>query len=102
MRRLQTFASSPRNGEVRPKAVVEIMPTRRPRGSSPEAPRGKLRFNSLTGPWMAKIRLLVGRDEVIEWVTVLSPSGGSPIVRAAARRANRATALLAVADDVIE
>jgi hypothetical protein len=49
-----------------------------------------------TGPWMAKTRQLVGRDEVIEWVTV--------ILRQAGRRkaAHRATALLAVADDVIE
>jgi hypothetical protein len=37
------------NFGFRPKAVVEIMPTRRPRGSPPEASRGKLRFNSLTG-----------------------------------------------------
>jgi hypothetical protein len=51
---------------------------------------------------MAKIRQLVGRDEVIEWVTVILRQAGLPIVRAAARRAHRATAVLAVADDGIE
>ena len=55
----------PGNGEVRPKAVVE--PRRQAgRGSSPEGSRGRLPFNRLTGPRMAKIRQLVRREEVIE------------------------------------
>ena len=42
------------------------MPTSWPRGSSPEASHGRLRFNRLTGPQMAKTRRLVRREEVIE------------------------------------
>jgi hypothetical protein len=50
---------------------------------------------------MAKIRQLDGRDEVIEWVTgILRQAGRSFEPPQGGRIA--ATALLAVADDVIE
>jgi hypothetical protein len=42
------------------------IPTSWPRRSSPEGSHGRLRFNRLTGPRMAKTRRLFRREEVIE------------------------------------
>jgi hypothetical protein len=51
---------------------------------------------------MAKIRQLDGRDEVIEWVTVILRQAGRPSFEPPQGGRIAATALLAVADDVIE